>query len=95
MQQLERGVLALDDLVSGHVAEWRHEDRSGVTLRDLLAHCSGLPAWRPYYKQLDGREMYERAHFRGATRVRAAARARYTAISISSCLASSSTGGWH
>ncbi|HTI42390.1 MAG TPA: serine hydrolase domain-containing protein [Vicinamibacterales bacterium] len=61
MQQLERGVLALDDLVSGHVAEWRHEDRSGVTLRDLLAHCSGLPAWRPYYKQLDGREMYERA----------------------------------
>jgi len=61
MQQLERGVLALDDLVSGHVAEWRHEDRSGVTLRDMLAHCSGLPAWRPYYKQLDGREMYERA----------------------------------
>jgi len=61
MQQLERGVLALDDLVSGHVAEWRHEDRSGVALRDLLAHCSGLPAWRPYYKQLDGREMYERA----------------------------------
>lgn len=61
MQQLERGVLALDDAVSGHVAEWRDEDRSDVTLRDLLAHCSGLPAWRPYYKQIDGREMYERA----------------------------------
>jgi len=61
MQQLERGVLALDDPASGHVAEWRGDDRADVTLRDLLAHCSGLPAWRPYYKQLDGREMYERA----------------------------------
>jgi len=61
MQQFERGVLALDDPVSGHIAEWRGEDRAGVTLRDLLAHCSGLPAWRPYFKELDGQEMYERA----------------------------------
>lgn len=61
MQQLERGVLALDDPVSGHSAEWRGADREAVTLRDLLAHCSGLPAWRPYYKDHDGWEMYERA----------------------------------
>jgi serine-type D-Ala-D-Ala carboxypeptidase len=69
MQQFERGVLALDDPVSGHIAEWRGDDRAGVTLRDLLAHCSGLPAWRPYFKELDastslgasGQEMYERA----------------------------------
>ena len=69
MQQLERGVLALDDFVSGHLAEWRGEDRADVRLRDLLAHCSGLPYWRPYYKELDpstslgasGWEMYERA----------------------------------
>jgi CubicO group peptidase (beta-lactamase class C family) len=61
MQQFERGVLALDDPVSGHLAEWRGEDRSGVTLRDLLAHCSGLPAWRPYFKELTGRAAYEAA----------------------------------
>jgi CubicO group peptidase (beta-lactamase class C family) len=61
MQQLERGVLALDEAVSGYLVEWRGEDRADVTLRDLLAHCSGLPAWRPYYKELDGWEMYERA----------------------------------
>ena len=61
MQQFERGVLALDDPVSGHLAEWRGEDRAGVTLRDLLAHCSGLPAWRAYFTELDGWEMYERA----------------------------------
>jgi CubicO group peptidase (beta-lactamase class C family) len=61
MQQFERGVLALDDPVSGHIAEWRGDDRADVTLRDLLAHCSGLPAWRPYFKELDGQELYERA----------------------------------
>ncbi len=61
MQQLERGVLALEDPVSGHVAEWRGEDRAEVTLRDLLAHCSGLPAWRPYFRELHGQERYEHA----------------------------------
>ena len=61
MQQFERGVLTLDDPVSAHIVEWRGEDRSDVSLRDLLAHCSGLPAWRPYFKELQGREMYERA----------------------------------
>jgi CubicO group peptidase (beta-lactamase class C family) len=24
-------------------------DKSGITPRHLLAHCSGFPAWRPYY----------------------------------------------
>jgi CubicO group peptidase (beta-lactamase class C family) len=36
-------------------------DRSTVTVRDLLAHCSGLPAWRPYFQALSGREQYEAA----------------------------------
>jgi CubicO group peptidase (beta-lactamase class C family) len=61
MQQVERGVLALDDPVSGHIAEWRSEDRADVTVRDLLAHCSGLPAWRPFFRQLKGRAAYEAA----------------------------------
>ena len=61
MQQFERGVLALDDPVSGHVAAWSGHDRADVTLRDLLAHCSGLPFWRPYFRDLQGRAAYERA----------------------------------
>ncbi len=61
MQQVERGVLALDDPVSGHMAPWRDEDRADVTLRDLLAHCSGLPAWRPFFHNLKGRAAYETA----------------------------------
>ena len=61
MQQVERGVLALDDPVSGHIAEWRSADRADVTLRDLLAHCSGLPVWRPFFRELKGRHAYEAA----------------------------------
>ena len=61
MQQIERGVLALDDPVSGHIAAWSSDDRIGVTLRDLLAHSSGLPAWRPLFRELKGRAAYEAA----------------------------------
>ena len=61
MQQVERGVLALDDPVSGHIAEWRGEDRVEVTLRDLLTHCTGLPAWRPFFRDLKGRRAFESA----------------------------------
>ncbi len=61
MQQIERGVLALDDPVSGHIAAWSSDDRADVTLRDFLAHCSGLPAWRPFFRELKGRAAYEAA----------------------------------
>ena len=61
MQQVERGVLALEDPVSGHIAEWRSDDRADVTLRDLLAHCSGLPVWRPFFRELKGKHAYEAA----------------------------------
>jgi len=61
MQQIERGALGLDDPVSHHIAAWRGDDRAGVTLRDLLAHCSGLPAWRPFFRAHKGRDAYETA----------------------------------
>jgi CubicO group peptidase (beta-lactamase class C family) len=61
MQEVERGALGLDDPVSRHVAAWRGSDRAGVTLRDLLAHCSGLPSWRPFFRELKGRAAYEAA----------------------------------
>jgi CubicO group peptidase (beta-lactamase class C family) len=61
MQQVERGVLALDDPVSRHVPGWRGDDREPVTLRDLLAHCSGLPAHRPFFVDRAGRSDYLRA----------------------------------
>src|SRR5688572_29917772 len=41
MQQVERGLLGLDDTVGQHVAAWEGGDRAHVTVRDLLSHSGG------------------------------------------------------
>ena len=61
MRQIERGALGLDDPVAAHVPSWRGADRDGVTIRDLLAHCSGLPPHRPFYRDHRGAAAYEEA----------------------------------
>ena len=61
MQQVERGPLGLDDQVIHHVAEWRSPDRAAVTLRDLLSHSSGLPAYRELFRNQRGRVAFEQA----------------------------------
>ena len=68
MMQVERGAIGLDDAVSGYIVEWPGSGigdpgsgKADVTIRDLLSHSSGLPAWRPYYKTLTGREQYQPA----------------------------------
>ncbi|MEW6660512.1 MAG: serine hydrolase [Thermodesulfobacteriota bacterium] len=32
--------------------EWLPPDKRGLSLRSLLAHQAGLPAWRPFYEQI-------------------------------------------
>jgi CubicO group peptidase (beta-lactamase class C family) len=62
MRLVERGVLGLDDLVSAHVPRWRdREGAASVTVRDLLAHCSGLPAHESFFRHASGREGFEPA----------------------------------
>ena len=61
MRQIERGRLALDDRVATLLPGWQGDDRADVTLRDLLAHCSGLPAHRPLFRDHAGRAAFERA----------------------------------
>jgi CubicO group peptidase (beta-lactamase class C family) len=61
MQQVERGAFGLDDPVAQHLASWRGADRADVTLRDLLTHSSGLPAWLPFFRELRGRHAFEQA----------------------------------
>lgn len=61
MQQVERGALGLDDRVGQHIAAWEGADRAHVTVRDLLAHCGGLTAYVPFYKDHSGRAEFERA----------------------------------
>ena len=62
MRLIERGGLGLDDPVSTHIAQWR-DDHGGapVTIRDLLAHCSGLPAHIALFRDHKGRADFERA----------------------------------
>jgi CubicO group peptidase (beta-lactamase class C family) len=61
MRQIEHGALGLDDPVSAHLPAWRGADREAVTIRDLLAHCSGLPAHPPLYQTCRGRRAFEDA----------------------------------
>jgi CubicO group peptidase (beta-lactamase class C family) len=61
MVQVERGALGLDDLVARHIDCWRDAGRADVTVEDLLAHCAGLVAHVPFYRELSGRSQFEPA----------------------------------
>ena len=52
---VESGQLKLDSSIADYLSEFQHEKR-GITIRHLLTHTSGLPAWRPLYLLADGRE---------------------------------------
>lgn len=61
MRLVEAGRLSLDARVSALVPGWQREDRAGVTVLDLLAHASGLPAHRPYFERCRGRREFGQA----------------------------------
>lgn len=48
------GKLALGERVSAYVSEFRGGGREDVTVEHLLAHTSGLPSWRPLYRESKG-----------------------------------------
>lgn len=49
------GRLDLDAPVQRYVPEFRGPGKEAVTIRHLLTHSSGLPAWRPLYQEARGR----------------------------------------
>ena len=51
--------LGLDDRVAKWIPEWVGDDRTSVTVQDLLEHCSGLPSHRKYFESLSGRAAFE------------------------------------
>src|SRR5689334_15334319 len=53
MQLSEAGKVDLDAPVQRYVEEFQGSDKERVTLRHLLSHSSGLPAWRSLYKETD------------------------------------------
>ena len=61
MRAVDEGILALDDRIGTRLREWRGADREAVTIRDLLAHCSGLPAYLPFFRDHTRRVEFEPA----------------------------------
>lgn len=61
MRAVDEGLLVLDDTVGSRLREWRGADRAHVTIRDLLSHTSGLPAYLPFFRDHTGRVEFEPA----------------------------------
>lgn len=61
MIQLENGALHLDNRIGNWLHEWKGSDRDNVTIRDLLAHTSGLTAHLPFFLDCSGRADFQQA----------------------------------
>jgi serine-type D-Ala-D-Ala carboxypeptidase len=48
-RRIETGEITLDSSVSHYLPEFDRTDQQSITVRHLLTHSSGLPAWRPLY----------------------------------------------
>lgn len=48
-RRIETGEITLDSSVSHYLPEFDRTDKQSITVRHLLTHSSGLPAWRPLY----------------------------------------------
>jgi CubicO group peptidase (beta-lactamase class C family) len=51
---VDEGRIDLDAPVQRYLPEWSGGGKERVTVRHLLTHSSGLPAWRPLYKEAVG-----------------------------------------
>ena len=61
MRLVDRGRLALDELVRACLPAWRGTDRETVTVADLLEHAGGLTAHLPFFRDHRGRAEFEHA----------------------------------
>ena len=51
MQLVGEGKVKLDAPVQRYLPRWRGPNKRRVTVRHLLTHSSGMPAWRPLHKE--------------------------------------------
>lgn len=57
MQLVAEDILRLDDTVAGHIKEFNDSSKKEITIRHLLNHSSGLPAWQPFYQMIPQKEI--------------------------------------
>ncbi len=53
-RRIELGELTPDSSVSHYLPEFDRTDKQAITVKELLTHTSGLPAWRPLYILAEG-----------------------------------------
>jgi len=75
-RRIESGELTLEASVSHYLPEFDRPDKHMITVRELLTHSAGLPAWRPLYVIAEGKRestiaaiANERLEYRPGTRV--------------------------
>ncbi|MBY7144164.1 beta-lactamase family protein [Virgibacillus sp. NKC19-3] len=56
MQLYEEGEFELDDPVAKHIPAFAENDKSDVTIRQLMTHTSGFTAWIPLENMAENRE---------------------------------------
>ena len=61
MRAIDDGLITVEDRIAAHLPEWRGTDRDAVTIRDVLAHTSGLPAYLPFFRDHTSRVEFEPA----------------------------------
>ena len=61
VDEFASGRMRINDRVRHWIPPWTGDDRQPVTVQDLLEHCSGLPAHRPYWERRQGRASFELA----------------------------------
>ncbi|NUN95959.1 MAG: beta-lactamase family protein [Candidatus Omnitrophica bacterium] len=73
---VDRGLVRLDGPVWSYLKPFGCRGKERITVRQLLTHASGLPNYRPWFKELRGKEAFQEALFDtdlenppGATRI--------------------------
>ena len=57
---IDRKLFTLDDPVSKYIPEFSENSKENITIRNLLLHNSGLPAWKKFYdKFLDADSIFK------------------------------------
>src|SRR5438093_1568021 len=63
MLMVKEGKIGLDDRVTRFFHNFGVHGKTHITFRHLLSHCSGLPGWRPFSREIDRIEHQGRLNF--------------------------------